>query len=67
LGENGEGFDAGLVVGDPVDQGVAVAAEFVGSHVEASLVGHGAPEFVLQKNGVELSMQLSVVRKLQIA
>jgi hypothetical protein len=35
--------------------------------VEASLVGHGAPEFVLQKNGVELSMQLSVVRKLQIA
>jgi hypothetical protein len=29
--------------------------------------GMGLQEFVLQKNGVELSLQLSVVRKFQIA
>ena len=33
----------GLIVGDPVHHGVAVAAEFVGRHVEGFFVGHFSP------------------------
>jgi hypothetical protein len=32
--KNREGFDAGIVVGKPVDHGVALAAEFFGGHME---------------------------------
>src|SRR5579872_3119831 len=39
LREYRERFDAGLVVGDPVDDGVTVATEFVGRHVEGFFGG----------------------------
>src|SRR5579864_9761674 len=40
LGEDGEGFDFAVVVGDPVDDGVAVTAELAGGHVEGFFVSH---------------------------
>jgi hypothetical protein len=38
--ENREAFDPGIVVRDPVHDRVALAAEFVGRHVERLWVGH---------------------------
>ena len=41
----GKALNAGLVVGDPVDDGVAVAAEFFGRHVERFGFRHGNQAF----------------------
>lgn len=38
LREHREGFDLLVVVGDPIDDGVSVAAELVRSHVEGFVV-----------------------------
>ena len=43
LREHRERLDAGVVVGDPIHHGVAVAAELVGRHVERLLVRHCPP------------------------
>ena len=40
LGEHGQGFDALLVLGEPVDHGVAPAAELFGTHVIVRFIGH---------------------------
>jgi hypothetical protein len=40
LREHREGLDAGVVVGDPIYHGMAVAAELVGRHVKRLFVGH---------------------------
>src|SRR5712692_2269605 len=40
LREHRKCFDAGMVVGDPVNYGVTMAAEFLGRHVEGFFVGH---------------------------
>jgi hypothetical protein len=37
--KDGKGFDSGVIVGDPVNHGMAVAAEIVGRHVEGVFFG----------------------------
>src|SRR5579864_3434893 len=43
LRQHRKGFNPRLVVGDPVDHGMAVAAELVGGHVKRFFLGHGEP------------------------